>query len=277
MRDESQNALLKTLEEPPDFAHLILLSSEPGGAARDGLLALPAGRVRAAARRGDRGGARGRRPRRGGRGGRAARRRRPRARPLPARRRAAAALRAEARACAAAALTPSSGGALEAAADGGRGGRRGGRGGGPRGARGGEAGRRQALRPGNLRGGEARRAPPPHRDARPRPGALRGWFRDLAAVAAGAEEVAFNRDRLAAAARRRRAASTRPRARRAAELVQDTRRRLDLNVSEELALEALFFRLEDGSLVLALPPPLPLRRADLLASPARSPAPGPDA
>ena len=29
MRDESQNALLKTLEEPPDFVHLILLSSEP--------------------------------------------------------------------------------------------------------------------------------------------------------------------------------------------------------------------------------------------------------
>ncbi|HEX8958459.1 MAG TPA: DNA polymerase III subunit, partial [Solirubrobacterales bacterium] len=29
MRDESQNALLKTLEEPPGFVHLILLSSEP--------------------------------------------------------------------------------------------------------------------------------------------------------------------------------------------------------------------------------------------------------
>src|SRR4051812_42848137 len=29
MRDESQNALLKTLEEPPGFAYLILLSSEP--------------------------------------------------------------------------------------------------------------------------------------------------------------------------------------------------------------------------------------------------------
>ena len=29
LRDESQNALLKTLEEPPGFAHLILLSSEP--------------------------------------------------------------------------------------------------------------------------------------------------------------------------------------------------------------------------------------------------------
>ncbi len=29
LRDESQNALLKTLEEPPGFVHLILLSSEP--------------------------------------------------------------------------------------------------------------------------------------------------------------------------------------------------------------------------------------------------------
>src|ERR1700743_1309117 len=31
MRDESQNALLKTLEEPPPLVHLILLSSEPAG------------------------------------------------------------------------------------------------------------------------------------------------------------------------------------------------------------------------------------------------------
>src|SRR6476661_10965020 len=29
LRDESQNALLKTLEEPPDFVHLILLTAEP--------------------------------------------------------------------------------------------------------------------------------------------------------------------------------------------------------------------------------------------------------
>src|SRR3954453_11198009 len=29
MRDESQNALLKTLEEPPDFVHVILLTAEP--------------------------------------------------------------------------------------------------------------------------------------------------------------------------------------------------------------------------------------------------------
>src|SRR3954452_23745152 len=31
LRDESQNALLKTLEEPPLFVHLILLSSDPEG------------------------------------------------------------------------------------------------------------------------------------------------------------------------------------------------------------------------------------------------------
>ncbi|HWM62722.1 MAG TPA: hypothetical protein VNP96_01880 [Solirubrobacterales bacterium] len=69
------------------------------------------------------------------------------------------------------------------------------------------------------------------------------WFRDLAAVSSGAADVAFNRDRLAelqAQAARLDPAS----ARRAAELVQDTRQRLDLNVSEELALEALFFRVE---------------------------------
>ena len=64
------------------------------------------------------------------------------------------------------------------------------------------------------------------------------WFRDLAATASGATEVVFNRDRLAEL--QSRAAGLDPaRARRAAELVQDTRRRLDLNVSEELALEAL--------------------------------------
>ena len=70
------------------------------------------------------------------------------------------------------------------------------------------------------------------------------WFRDLAAIASGAEEVVFNRDRLPqlrALAEGLDAAD----ARRAAELVQDTRRRLDLNVSEELALEALYFRLEE--------------------------------
>ena len=68
------------------------------------------------------------------------------------------------------------------------------------------------------------------------------WFRDLAATASGATDVVFNRDRLADL--QARAATLDPsRPRRAAELVQDTRRRLDLNVSEELALEALSFRL----------------------------------
>jgi len=68
------------------------------------------------------------------------------------------------------------------------------------------------------------------------------WFRDLAVTASGATEVVFNRDRLADL--QARAAGLDPsRPRRAAELVQDTRRRLDLNVSEELALEALAFRL----------------------------------
>jgi DNA polymerase-3 subunit delta' len=69
------------------------------------------------------------------------------------------------------------------------------------------------------------------------------WFRDLAAVGSGAEDVAFNRDRLEQL--RSQATGLDPAAaRRAAETVQETRRGLDLNVSEELALEALFFRLE---------------------------------
>jgi DNA polymerase-3 subunit delta' len=68
------------------------------------------------------------------------------------------------------------------------------------------------------------------------------WFRDLAAVSSGAEEVVLNADRLDDL-RASAASLDAARPRRAAELVQDTRRRLDLNVSEELALEALAFRL----------------------------------
>ncbi len=72
---------------------------------------------------------------------------------------------------------------------------------------------------------------------------LADWFRDLAVISSGAEEVVFNfdhRDEL-----RAQVSGLDPaRPRRAAELIQDTRRRLDLNVSEELALEALFFRVE---------------------------------
>ena len=67
------------------------------------------------------------------------------------------------------------------------------------------------------------------------------WFRDLAAVASGAAELAYNADRLDLL--RDRAGGEMHAPRRAVELVEDTRRRLDLNVSEELALEALSFRL----------------------------------
>jgi DNA polymerase III subunit delta' len=71
------------------------------------------------------------------------------------------------------------------------------------------------------------------------------WFRDLAATASGAVDATYNRDRLAQL--QPQAAGLEPNtARRAAELVQDTRRRLDLNVSEELALEALSFRLDQA-------------------------------
>jgi DNA polymerase-3 subunit delta' len=67
------------------------------------------------------------------------------------------------------------------------------------------------------------------------------WFRDLAAAASGAPELVYNQDHLASLESAATLDPARPR--RAAELVQDTRRRLDLNVSEELALEALAFRL----------------------------------
>jgi DNA polymerase-3 subunit delta' len=70
------------------------------------------------------------------------------------------------------------------------------------------------------------------------------WLRDVAVVASGAPEVAYNQDRLAQLQSQAQAQGLDPAApRRAVELVQDTRRRLDLNVSEELALEALAVRL----------------------------------
>jgi DNA polymerase III subunit delta' len=69
------------------------------------------------------------------------------------------------------------------------------------------------------------------------------WFRDLAAIASDATAVAYNRDRLAELEIQASGLDA-ARPRRAAELIQDTRRRLDLNVSEELALEALYYRLE---------------------------------
>jgi DNA polymerase-3 subunit delta' len=71
---------------------------------------------------------------------------------------------------------------------------------------------------------------------------LGAWYRDLAALAEGAPELVHNGDRLDVL--RSQADGLEPqRAREAMELVLDTRRRLTLNVSEELALEALWYRL----------------------------------
>jgi DNA polymerase-3 subunit delta' len=68
------------------------------------------------------------------------------------------------------------------------------------------------------------------------------WYRDLAAIASGADDVVLNTDRLDQLAED--ADGLDPeRARAALEWVLDTRRRLRVNVSEELALEALWLRL----------------------------------
>jgi DNA polymerase III subunit delta' len=72
---------------------------------------------------------------------------------------------------------------------------------------------------------------------------IAAWLRDLAATADGAGELALNSDRADELARLAEGLDAR-RARRGAELAMDTRRRLTVNVSEQLALEALAYRLE---------------------------------
>jgi DNA polymerase-3 subunit delta' len=68
------------------------------------------------------------------------------------------------------------------------------------------------------------------------------WYRDLAAVASGADQLVLNSDRLDQLAED--ASGLDPaKARLALEWVLDTRRRLRINISEELALEALWLRL----------------------------------
>jgi DNA polymerase III subunit delta' len=264
MRDESQNALLKTLEEPPGFVHLILLSSD-----QEGLLEtvasrcqpidfapLPAEVLEAQLADGPEGPP--------GPGESAHRRDEddisaPRPDEIAAAARLAAgdlergrlllsgegrALRADAERCVAAALDGECADApwkalldraQAAGADV-------------------EAATREALEEEAKAG--VKRSAKDIADGAKRAGRRRRteilelafelcatWLRDLAAVAAGAEEVVFNRDRLEQL--RAQATGLEPaRARRGAELVQETRRGLDLNVSEELALEALFFRLE---------------------------------
>jgi DNA polymerase III subunit delta' len=72
---------------------------------------------------------------------------------------------------------------------------------------------------------------------------LGAWLRDLAAAGDDAVDLVLNADRRAELEATAGTVDPR-RARRAAELVMDTRRRLQVNVSETLALEALAFRLE---------------------------------
>ena len=250
MNDQAANKLLKTLEEPPAFAHLVLLTSRPGDLLRRRRLALPARALRRAAGRGDRGGARGR-----GRGARQA-----------------------AGACARLALGDGERARALALGDG------------PALRAGGEGLARAALRDDLARAavdrGPARRAParrgragarsrarPPPRSSccpsatsgapsaraprRPAaPTAARGtaaldlalsvcglWLRDVACVADGAEDVVHATDRLDAL-REDAAGRDVHRLREAVALVDETRAALVmLNATEELALEALASRL----------------------------------
>jgi DNA polymerase III subunit delta' len=243
MRDESQNALLKTLEEPPEFVHLILLCSD-----QEGLLETVASRCQAIefaplpaevleaelAGEGD--------PDEVAAAARLAAGDLERARLLLSGR--GRELRGEVERCVGAALEGECGDApwkalldraQAAGADA-------------------EEAAREALEEETKAG--IKRSAKEIADGAKRAARRRRteilelgfelcatWLRDLAAVASGAEAVVFNRDRLEKL--RGQANGLDPAlARRGAELVQETRRGLELNVSEELALEALFFRLE---------------------------------
>lgn len=72
------------------------------------------------------------------------------------------------------------------------------------------------------------------------------WFRDLAVVCAGSDELVFNLDRMAELTADARGLSPGGAAD-AVALVNDTRRRLRMNASEDLALDALWLRI--GSLL----------------------------
>lgn len=229
MRDESQNALLKTLEEPPGFVHLILLSSEPAALLETivsrcqpvDFAPLPVDAVEAAL---------------GGGGDEIAAAARLSGGDVELARFLLTAdgrkLRADAERVAWRELLKDAEAAGEEA----------------------EAAARKALAAEAEAG--VKRSARDVADEAKRVGRRRrtevldlglalaaAWFRDLAATAAGAADAVFNRDRLADLSTQG-SGLDQNRARAAAELVQETRRRLDLNVSEELALEALFFRLQ---------------------------------
>jgi DNA polymerase-3 subunit delta' len=249
MRDESQNALLKTLEEPPGFVHLILLSSEP-----EALLETIASRcqpidfaplspeVLEAELGADPAADPTASPEQIAAAARLAAGDLERARLLLSGR--GAEVRAEAERCVTAAIEGEVAsapwkrllGRAEAAGDDA------------------EAATRELLEEDAKAG--IKRTAKDIGDGSKRAGRRRrteildlgfelcaAWLRDLAAIASGAEQVVFNRDRLDQLRSQAQGLDA-TRARQGALLVQETRRSLDLNVSEELALEALFFRLE---------------------------------
>jgi DNA polymerase III subunit delta' len=250
LAEESQNALLKTLEEPPPFAHLILITSEPAA-----LLETVRSRCR---------------PVRFARLAPEAVEERLEAGGGPDERRAAARL-ADGDARRAAFLLSDEGRELRAAAEGlARAAANADLAGAPwaglleaadaAGEReaaavreraeaaeeeeaesSGQAARRRARDTEELARRASRRARTDNLDLGL--ALLGAWLRDLAAAGDAAGDLALNadrRDELEATA----SAIDPRRARRGAELVMDTRRRLQVNVSETLALEALTFRLE---------------------------------
>jgi DNA polymerase III subunit delta' len=254
LRDESQNALLKTLEEPPGFAHLILLSSDPEALLETvgsrcqavDFAPLPVEVVERQIADGPKtplyGAESAHRPEELAAAARLAAGDLERARLLLSEE--GRELRADAERCIAAAIAGTCASTpwrevLERAQEAGSEV---------------EADAREALEE-EARAG-VKRSAKEITDAAKRAGRRRRteilelgfelcalWLRDLAAAGHGAEEVVYNRDRLEQL--RVQAAAVDPAsARRGAELVEEVRRGLELNVSEELALEALFFRLE---------------------------------
>jgi DNA polymerase III subunit delta' len=240
MREESQNALLKTLEEPPAFDHLLLLSAEPEALLETitsrcqqvSFAPLPPEAV-AEALAGERSAVAVAAVARlaGGDIERA------RFLLTDAGRR----LRGEAEELARAAVTPGGGAPWQALLEGAE-------------SAGSEAERQARDRLAEEESGRRLSAREAGEEAR-RVGRRRrtevldlglelcaAWLRDLGAVAAGAAGVVLNSDRTDELTREAEGLDPTA-ARRGVELVQDTRRRLDLNVSEELALEALSFRL----------------------------------
>lgn len=247
LRDESQNALLKTLEEPPAYAHLILLTAEPeilletiaSRCAPVEFAPYPAEVLEAELAAADSAGAA---PEEIAAAARLAGGDRDRARLLlsPLGRE----LRGEADACIAAARAGELAAApwkalLERATAAGEEA---------------EASAREALEEEAQAG--IKRSARDLADEAKRVGRRRrteildlglelcaAHLRDLAATAAGAEEVVFARDRLDQLRAEAAPLGDLAGARRGAAAAQETRRSLDLNVAEELALEALFFRL----------------------------------